>query len=112
MSSEKTNTKLPATGASQPVKDSTQQIFPRAQIPSPVMFLLVVLSSLGISSGLLALTSPLHHDELRTVGKQLDSVWEVGGLVAWRAVEIGLAWLSGYDGNNPFPYSSSRGAAS
>ena len=102
---EKTNTQSPAMGTMQHARDSTQKTLRGARIPSPVMFLLVVLSSLGISSGLLALTSSIHRDELRSVGKPIDSWWHVGGLLAWRAFEVGLAWLLGYDCNHCFPYS-------
>jgi hypothetical protein len=60
----------------------------------------VVLSSLALSSGLFFLTSGIHLDELRTVSKPLNSPWEIGSLLVWRAVEVGLAWLLGYDGRD------------
>lgn len=97
MSPPKNDAKSSATGSTRAAK-GTQQVSQKKHISSPARFLLVVLSSLVLSSGLFALTSHIHSDELRTVGKPLDS-WEVGGLLAWRAVEVGLTWLLGYDGN-------------
>lgn len=100
MSPKKNDAKSSASvsGSTRAAK-GTQQSSQEKRISSPVRFLLVVLSSLGLSSGLFTLTSRIHLDELRTVGKPLDSWWEVGGLLAWRAVEVGLTWLLGYDGN-------------
>jgi hypothetical protein len=69
-----------------------------ARIPSQVRFILAVLSSLVVSSVLFTLTSSLTVNDLGLVSKHLEEWWEVGGLVAWRAVEIGTAWVVGLDG--------------
>lgn len=68
-----------------------------ARIPSPARFLLVVVGSLIVSSVLFTLTANLTQGELGLVSKHLEEWWEVGGLVAWRAVEVGLAWILGFD---------------
>ncbi|KAJ5577614.1 uncharacterized protein N7459_006578 [Penicillium hispanicum] len=68
-----------------------------ARIPSPARFLLVVAGSLVVSSVLFTLTASLTQGELGLVSKHLEEWWEVGGLVAWRAVEVGLAWILGFD---------------
>lgn len=95
MPSHKKNTKSTSAGGTRPTQELQTG---KSRISSPVRFILVVLSSLALSSGLFLLTSGIHLDELRAVSKPLDSPWEIGGLLAWRAVEVGLAWILGYDG--------------
>lgn len=68
------------------------------RIPLPARLLLVVISSLALSSTLFTLTSRVTLGELRFVSKHLEEWWEVWGLVAWKAVEVGLAWVLGFDG--------------
>lgn len=68
-----------------------------ARIPSPARFLLVVLGSLVVSSVLFTLTASVTVGDLGLVSKHLEEWWEVGGLMAWRAVEVGLAWVLGFD---------------
>lgn len=68
-----------------------------ARIPSPARFILVVLASLVGSSVLFTLTASWTVGDLGLVSKHLEEWWEVGGLMAWRAVEVGLAWILGYD---------------
>lgn len=67
------------------------------RIPSPARFLLVVLGSLIVSSVLFTLTASVTVGDLGLVSKHLEEWWEVGGLMAWRAVEVGLAWVLGFD---------------
>lgn len=69
-----------------------------ARIPSPVRFMLVVLDSLILSSVLFTLTASLTLSDLGHVSKHLKEWWEVAGLMAWRAVEVGLSWVFGFDG--------------
>jgi hypothetical protein len=68
------------------------------RIPSPARYGLLVLSSLVLSSTLFTLTSAVTVGDLSFVSKHLENWWEVGGLIAWRAVELGLAWIAGFDG--------------
>ncbi|KAF7590525.1 hypothetical protein BBP40_002713 [Aspergillus hancockii] len=70
------------------------------QIPSPARFALVVLSSLALSAGLFSLASETALGELGGVSRHLEAWWEVGGLTAWKAVEVGLAWILGFDGRD------------
>lgn len=70
---------------------------PLARIPSAARFALVVFSSLVVSSILFTLAADVTHGELGLVSKHLEEWWEVGGLVAWRAAEVGLAWALGFD---------------
>ncbi|PYH41357.1 ATP-binding protein [Aspergillus saccharolyticus JOP 1030-1] len=67
------------------------------QIPSTVRFVLVVVSSLALSSSLFTLMPVMTRGELGNVSKHLETWWEVGGLMVWKAVEVGLAWTLGYD---------------
>lgn len=75
------------------------------KIPSPARLLLVVVSSLALSSTLFTLTSRITLGELRFVSKHLEEWWEVWGLVAWKAVEVGLAWVLGFDGRDVLNFS-------
>ncbi|KAL4786160.1 hypothetical protein BJX76DRAFT_133542 [Aspergillus varians] len=68
------------------------------QIPSPVRFFLVIISSLALSSTLFTLTSRITLGEFGHVSRHLEEWWEVWGLVAWKAVEVALAWTLGFDG--------------
>ncbi|KAJ5590649.1 hypothetical protein N7450_004621, partial [Penicillium hetheringtonii] len=65
--------------------------------PSPARFALVVFGSLIASSILFTLTADVTQGELGLVSKHLEEWWEVGGLVAWKAAEVGLAWSLGFD---------------
>jgi hypothetical protein len=68
------------------------------RVPSPVRFVLVVFNSLLLSSVLFTMTSSVTLGELGRVSKHLEAWWEVGGLMLWKAVEVGLAWILGFDG--------------
>lgn len=68
-----------------------------ARIPSPARFFLVVLGSLVASSILFTITARWTVGDLGLVSKHLEEWWEVGGLMGWRAVEVGLAWVLGFD---------------
>ncbi|KAI9369103.1 hypothetical protein BJX61DRAFT_536717 [Aspergillus egyptiacus] len=70
------------------------------QIPSPARFLLVIIGSLALSSTLFTVTSPVTLGELGRVSRHLEQWWEVGGLMVWKAAEVGLAWLMGFDGRD------------
>ena len=69
-------------------------------IPSPVRFILVVASSLFLSSALFSLSSNITRGELGHVSKHREDWRVVGGLTAWKAVEVGLAWVMGFDGEH------------
>ncbi|KAI9044381.1 uncharacterized protein KD926_000982 [Aspergillus affinis] len=69
-------------------------------ISSPARFILVVGSSLILSSTLFTLSSSITLGELGGVSKHLEEWWEVGGLIVWKAVEVGLAWTLGFDGRD------------
>ncbi|KAL3461295.1 hypothetical protein BJX64DRAFT_163351 [Aspergillus heterothallicus] len=75
------------------------------QIPSPARLILAIFASLALSSALFTLTSRVTLGELGRVSKHLEEWWEVGGLMAWKAVEIGLAWILGFDGRDVLSFS-------
>lgn len=82
-----------------PAREATDaQSSPLAIIPSPARFVLVVLSSLVLSSVLFTLTSSFTVGDLGPISRHLEEWWEVGGLIGWRALEVGLTWVLGYDG--------------
>lgn len=68
------------------------------KIPSPARYGLLVLSSLVLSSVLFTVTASVTVGDLSFVSKHLETWWEASGLIAWRAVELGLAWILGFDG--------------
>ncbi|KAL2827081.1 hypothetical protein BDW59DRAFT_171607 [Aspergillus cavernicola] len=75
------------------------------QIPSLARFFLVIISSLALSSTLFTLTSRVTLGELGHVSKHFEEWWEVGGLMGWKAVEVGLAWMMGLDGRDVLSFS-------
>ncbi|PWY84596.1 hypothetical protein BO94DRAFT_105708 [Aspergillus sclerotioniger CBS 115572] len=70
------------------------------RIHPAVRFSLAVFSSLALSSTLFTLTTGITLGELGSVSKHLETWWEVGGLMVWKAVEVGLAWILGFDGRD------------
>ncbi|KAJ5174545.1 uncharacterized protein N7482_000422 [Penicillium canariense] len=81
-------------------KDALMNIAPTSRmerIPSPAYFFLVVFGSLLLSSVLFTLATSFTQDDLGLVSKHLEEWWEVGGLIAWRGVEVALAWSVGFD---------------
>ncbi|KAF7719815.1 Uncharacterized protein PECH_006921 [Penicillium ucsense] len=81
-------------------KQALAKVVPKSgvrRIPSPARFVLVVLGSLVLSSTLFTLTYGFTQGDLGLVSKHLEEWWEVGGLIAWRGVEVALAWLVGFD---------------
>ncbi|OOQ87923.1 hypothetical protein PEBR_15196 [Penicillium brasilianum] len=82
-------------------KDVLKNVAPKARlarIPSPARFFLVVFGSLILSSVLFTSIAGFTQGDLGLVSKHLEEWWEVGGLIAWRGVEVALAWLLGFDG--------------
>ncbi|KAL4918521.1 hypothetical protein BDW62DRAFT_62262 [Aspergillus aurantiobrunneus] len=75
------------------------------QLPSPVRFFLVIISSLALSSTLFTLTSSITLGELGLISKHLEEWWKVWGLMAWKAIEVGLAWTLGFDGHDVLNFS-------
>ncbi|PGH19359.1 hypothetical protein AJ80_03999 [Polytolypa hystricis UAMH7299] len=57
----------------------------------------IVTSSLFLSTVLFSLNTPVTEGDLAWTSRRLGSWWEVGGLLAWRAVELTVAWALGYD---------------
>lgn len=68
-----------------------------AKMPRTVRFSLVILSSLVLSSGLLTVFSLQTAGHLAGISKHLEEWWEIVGLILWRATELGLAWVFGFD---------------
>ncbi|RAL01617.1 uncharacterized protein BO80DRAFT_52574 [Aspergillus ibericus CBS 121593] len=85
------------------VEKSTRKLRQKARVERihPIVrFSLAVFSSLALSSALFSLTTGITLGELGSVSKHLETWWEVGGLMAWKAVEVGLAWILGFDGRD------------
>ncbi|KAL4810513.1 hypothetical protein BDV18DRAFT_131165 [Aspergillus unguis] len=76
-----------------------------ARIPSLARLFLVIFGSLALSSILFTLTSSVTLGELGRVSKHYEEWWEVGGLMAWKAVEVAFAWVMGFDGRDVLNFS-------
>lgn len=68
-----------------------------ARIPALIRYIFVLLISLYLSSSLFTLTSETTLIKLDPLSRDIEG-WEVGGLVAWKGVELGLAWIMGLNG--------------
>jgi hypothetical protein len=68
-----------------------------SKLPRTFRFSLVILSSLVLSSGLLTVFSLQTAGHLAGISKHLEEWWEIVGLILWRATELGLAWIFGFD---------------
>ncbi|KAI2792760.1 hypothetical protein POX_b02803 [Penicillium oxalicum] len=89
-----------ASDATTDPKQALEKVVPKSgvrRIPSPARFSLVVLGSLVLSSTLFTLTAGFTQGDLGLVSKHLEEWWEVGVLIAWRGVEVAVAWLIGFD---------------
>lgn len=73
------------------------------RMPFYVRYVLVVLSSLLLSSILFTVAAEYTHGDLGAVSKFVEEWWQVGGLMAWKAAELGLAWVLGFDGKDCTP---------
>lgn len=108
MSTETPSKRGVSSESTRPAPEVTDaQTSPLASIPSPARFAIVVFSSLVLSSILFTLTSSFTVGDLGPISRHLEGWWEVGGLIAWRAIEVGLTWVLGYDGQqrlHPPPY--------
>ncbi|EEA27491.1 hypothetical protein TMatcc_004211 [Talaromyces marneffei ATCC 18224] len=68
-----------------------------SKLPRAVRFALVISSSLVLSSVLLTVFSLQTAGHLAGISKHLEEWWEIAGLILWRATELGLAWVFGFD---------------
>ena len=68
-----------------------------SKMPRTIRFSLVLFSSLVLSSGLLTVFSLQTAGHLAGISKHLEEWWEIVGLILWRATELGLAWVFGFD---------------
>lgn len=66
-------------------------------LPEFIRFPLAVILALGSSAGLYSVAAQLTGFELATVSRTLDEPWQIGALLAWRVVELYVAWSSGFD---------------
>jgi hypothetical protein len=61
-------------------------------------YIILVSSSLFLSCSLLKLISPQNAGNLAGIDPNSEGWWEAGRFIAWRAVDLGLTWLVGFDG--------------
>jgi len=62
-----------------------------------LLFPVAAIASLGLSAVALSYVPQLTGYELATVSRRIDEPADILALVAWRVLEIGIAWFSGLD---------------
>lgn len=96
-----TNTESPVAKRTRPrrsvvLEDESQP----SAVNSLVAFLSLVVGNLTLSAMLFTLTFEITFNELASVSRHVDAWGEVGALIAWKAFELGLAWMFDFDGEN------------
>lgn len=84
-----------ASAKAVPVPPLTQP----SKIPNVLRFPTLVLASMALSSLLYSVNSQFGTGDLATVMKRRDEWWEIGGLLAWKSMELAIGWWGEYDGN-------------
>ncbi|KAG8534176.1 uncharacterized protein KY384_001020 [Bacidia gigantensis] len=67
------------------------------RIPAYLQFPILVALSMATSSVLYTVAAPFTSGDLASVSAQLDEWWEIGGILLWKAIELGAGWWLGYD---------------
>ncbi|PGG98941.1 hypothetical protein GX51_06524 [Blastomyces parvus] len=57
----------------------------------------LVISSLALSTVLFSLSTQITQGDLAWTSRHFNSWWQIGALLAWRTVELTIAWILGYD---------------
>ncbi|EQL33767.1 hypothetical protein BDFG_04299 [Blastomyces dermatitidis ATCC 26199] len=57
----------------------------------------LVICSLTLSTVLFSLSTQITQGDLAWTSRHFNSWWQIGGLLAWRTVELTIAWILGYD---------------
>lgn len=70
---------------------------PTSKVPSQIRFPLLVLLSMGLSSFLYAVASPLTTGDLSVISRTHDEWWEIAVLLGWKAGQLAVGWYGGYD---------------
>jgi len=76
---------------------STSAPVSTSQLPAALRFPLLVTLSLTLSSLLYSFSSDFTAGDLATVSRSLNKWSEVGGLLAWKTIELGVGWWGEYD---------------
>lgn len=92
-SSPKVIVKRPAA----PIRAASMTRAKVSRIPAILRFPLIVLLSLTISSALHSGVKEITAGDLASVSKRVETWPEISALIGWRGVELGLAWVLGYD---------------
>ncbi|KAI1866958.1 hypothetical protein JX265_007534 [Neoarthrinium moseri] len=70
----------------------------KSKLPAPVQFPLVVVLNIATSAILYSITHPYTKAVLAAHARSLDTWAELGALVGWKVIELGLGWFGNYDG--------------
>lgn len=69
-----------------------------SKIPNILRFPTLVITSMVVSSVLYSVASQYGTGDLATVMQRRDEWWQIAGLLAWKAAELGIGWWGEYDG--------------
>ena len=112
MPPRKTTAKSPPKQTAQRPRDATKLSTPRIpRVRMLLRYVLLVLCSLSLGSILYTYASEYTDNQLESLSNPLEEGWEVGALVAWRGVELGLSWAMGFNGRPSTNYDSTTARA-
>ncbi|KAL8682330.1 MAG: hypothetical protein Q9186_001606 [Xanthomendoza sp. 1 TL-2023] len=69
-----------------------------SKLPNVLRFPTLVITSMIVSMAMYSFTSQFGAGDLAGVNKRRDEWWEIGGLLLWKATELGIGWWGEYDG--------------
>lgn len=70
---------------------------PNSNFPPRARFPVLVFLSMGLSSFLYSIASPLISGDLAAASHTRDSWYEVSALLGWKAAQLAVGWYGGYD---------------
>ncbi|KAL8729710.1 MAG: hypothetical protein Q9166_004538 [cf. Caloplaca sp. 2 TL-2023] len=68
-----------------------------SRIPNALRFPTLIITSMAVSMVMYSFTSQFGTGDLAGVNKRRDEWWEIVGLLAWKATELGIGWWGEYD---------------
>ncbi|KAL8803536.1 MAG: hypothetical protein Q9182_003137 [Xanthomendoza sp. 2 TL-2023] len=71
-----------------------------SKLPNVLRFPTLVITSMIVSLAMYSFTSQFGAGDLAGVNRRLDEWWEIFGLLAWKATELGIGWWGEYDGHD------------
>lgn len=85
------------TDSAPPLTPAPPKTYLASRVPPALRFPLLVLLSLGLSTLFRTWTSNYSGLELATASRSLQEPSQIGVLLGWKAVQLFIAWVAGYD---------------